>query len=127
MPEENQPVPAREIFAPQPKSPGLLDGISAAQSNGQLNVASSIRTPDHGVLMALTVRLIVSALLFVVLSLLAVGGMVLAHVGTNKALTVGVLGSFLAVAALQSFLPIASGRPVVASGSPAPAGSHTFS
>src|SRR5260370_582919 len=106
MADANQPGQAREAIAQHPGSPGPHSGIASTQTNGQPIPAPDGRTPARTMTRALGIRLGVSVCLFLTLALLSTGAMMLAHVGENKALTVGILGSFLAVMAAQSSLPV---------------------
>jgi signal peptidase I len=120
MTEENRVTPAGQRVAPQPRAHDS-DSPAFTDVNGQQTTGTSQPATTHHKLRALALRLAVSALLFVVLAVLSIGVMLVVDVRPQTALGVGLLGSFLAVMAVQNFLPISARQPTEPSGKPTPA------
>jgi signal peptidase I len=119
MTEENRVTPADQRVAHQPQAPDSDHHVSA-EANGRQTTGAAPVAEAHQKLRALALRLAVSAILFAVLALLSIGAMLLADVKPQTALGVGLLGSFLAVMAVQNFLPIYAAHPTDPSGKPSP-------
>src|SRR5260370_33018201 len=127
MTEENRPTPASERIAPQPKAPDSFSQHTSAQANGQEMAGPANRTAPRAKIRAWGLRLAVSAIMFVVLALLSIGIMIVTDFKPQTAFWVGILGSFLAVMAVQNFLPSSARHHTDESGKPAPDASQSLS